>query len=170
MIEGRFSRLNVGETKAALQAVTHTPAPAAIEARFQALWNKQRDALLTALEARRVERTKNLEKNLEELAGKEVNKLRTVMTELQRAIQVELERKDGPQLMLDLGGDEPGKQQRERDLAALRNRLKEIPGEIERESNYIRSRFANPSARLFPVAVTWLIPRKAVLDVTGGKR
>lgn len=170
LIEGRFSRLNVGETKAALQASTITPAPAAIEARFQALWSKQRDALLAALEARRVERTKNLEKNLDELAEKEVNKLRTVMTELQRAIQAELERKDAPQLMLDLEGDEPGKQQRERDLAALRNRLKEIPGEIDRESNYIRSRFANPSDRLFPVAVTWLIPRKAVLEVTGGTR
>jgi len=169
-IEGRFSRLNVGETKAALQAATNIPAPAAIEARFQALWSKQRDSLLAALEARRVERTKNLEKNLEELAEKEVNKVRTVMTELQRAIQVELERKDGPQLMLDLGSDEPGKEQRERDLAALRNRLKEIPGEMDRESSYIRSRFANPSDRLFPVAVTWLIPRKAVLEVTGGTR
>jgi hypothetical protein len=92
------------------------------------------------------------------------------MTELQRAIQAELERKDGPQLMLDLGGDEPGKQQRERDLAALRNRLKEIPGEIDRESEYIRSRFANPNTRLFPVAVTWLIPRKAVLAITGNLR
>ena len=40
LIEGRFSRLNVGETKAALQAATNTPAPAAIEARFQALWSK----------------------------------------------------------------------------------------------------------------------------------
>ena len=44
LIEGRFSRLNVGETKAALQAATNTPAPAAIEARFQALWSKQRDS------------------------------------------------------------------------------------------------------------------------------
>jgi hypothetical protein len=93
-----------------------------------------------------------------------------VMTELQKAIQAELERKDAPQLMLDLGGDEPGKQQRERDLAALRERLKEIPGEIDRGSSYVRSRFANPSASLFPVAITWLIPRKAVVDVTGGTR
>jgi hypothetical protein len=170
LIEGRFSRLNVGETKAALQSATNTPAPAPIEGRFQAMWGKQRDSLLAALESRRVERTKNLEKNLDELAEKEVHKLRTVMTELQRAIEAELERKDGPQLMLDLGGDEPGKQQRERDLAALRDRLKEIPGEIDRESSYIRSRFANPSARLFPVAVTWLIPRKAVLAVRGSTR
>jgi hypothetical protein len=97
----------------------------------------------------------------------EVNKLRAVMTELQRAILAELESKAGRQLLLDLGGDEPGRQQRERDLAALRRRLDEIPEEIDRECGYIRSRFANPSARLFPVAVTWLIPRKAVLDVAG---
>lgn len=170
IIEGRFNRLNVGDTKAALEAITDTPVPAAIEARFQALWPKSRDSLLAALEARRVERTKNLEKNLDELAEKEVNKLKSVMTELQRAIQGELDRKDGPQLLLDLGGDEPGKQQRERDMAALRRRLKEIPAEIERESDHIRSRFATPSARLFPIAVTWLIPRKAVLAIAGGRQ
>ncbi len=169
LIEGRFSRLNVGETKAALAAATYTPAPAAIEARFQSLWPKQRDALLASLEARRAERTKNLEKNFEELAEKEVNKLKTIMTELQRSIQEELARKDDPQFTLDLGGDEPGKQQRERDLSALRRRLKEIPGEIERESDHIRSRFRNPSARLFPVAITWLIPRRAVLEITGAR-
>jgi hypothetical protein len=72
-------------------------------------------------------------------------------------------------LLLDLGDDPNAKQQRERDLAALRRRLDEIPEEIERESAHIRSRFRNPSARLFPVAVTWLIPRKAVLEVTGGR-
>jgi superfamily II DNA or RNA helicase len=169
LIEGRFNRLNVSETKAALAAMTDVPAPANIEARFQALWPKQRDALLNALEARRVERTKNLEKNLEELAEKEVNKIATVMTELQRSIQLELTHKDDPQFSLDLGGDEPGKQQRERDLDALRRRINENPDEIARESEHIRSRFANPSARLFPVAVTWLIPRRAVHAVTGGK-
>src|SRR6202030_4332201 len=68
LIEGRFSRLNVGDTKKALAAATDIPAPAAIEARFQALWEKQQDALLASLEVRRVERTKNLEKNLEELS------------------------------------------------------------------------------------------------------
>jgi hypothetical protein len=169
LIEGRFSRLNVGQTKDALEAATDTRAPAAIEARFQALWGKHRDALLAALEARRVERTRNLERNLGELAEKEANKLKTVMTELQRAIQAELTRKDDPQMALDLSGDEPGKQQRELDLAALRRRLGEIPEEIQRETDHIRSRFATPSARLFPVAVTWLIPRRAVLEITRGK-
>jgi superfamily II DNA or RNA helicase len=169
LIEGRFSRLNVGDTRAALDAASETPAPDAIESRFQALWPRQRDALVAALEARRVERTKNLEKNFEELAEKEVNKLRFVMNELRRTIQEELETRDDAQFKLDFVGDEPGKQQHERDLAALRRRYNEIPDEIEREAEHIRSRFRNPTARLFPVAVTWLIPRRAVLAITGGR-
>jgi hypothetical protein len=169
LIEGRFQRLNVSETKAALAAATEQPVPFAIQARFQSLWPNYQDSLINALEARKMERTKNLEKHLDELAEKEVNKITTVMTELQRAIQAELERKDGPQMLLDLGGDEPGKQQRERDLSALRRRLNEIPEEIQRESEHIRSRFAAPTARLFPVAVTWLIPRRAVMQVAGGQ-
>jgi len=169
LMEGRFRRLNVGETQAALQAATNIPAPSLIESRFQALWPKHREPLLAALEARQVERTKNLGKMLDEKAGSEVDKLKTVMTELLRAIQAELDRKDEPQLRLDFGDDIEGTQQRERDLAALRRRVKEIPEEIERESAHIRSRFANPSARLFPVAVTWLIPRRAVRDITGGR-
>jgi len=124
---------------------------------------------MTALDTRRVERTKNLEKNLDELADKEVNKLKTVMTELQRTIQAELDRKDAPQLMLDLGDDPQGRQQRERDLDALRRRVKEIPAEIEQEAEHVRSRYKNPTARLFPVAVTWLIPRKAAVEITGGR-
>ena len=168
-IEGRFQRMNVSETKAALASATNVPVPPAIESRFQTLWAKHQDALMSALDARKVDRTKNLEKHLDELSEKEVNKLTTVMTELQRAIQAELERKDVPQMMLDLSGDEPGKHQRERDLAALRRRMQEIPEEIQRESGHIRSRFANPAARLFPVAVTWMIPRRAVLEVTGGR-
>jgi len=169
LIEGRFNRLNVGETKAALESATDTPVPAAIEARFQSLWPKHADSLLAALEARRVDRTKNLEKTLEERAEKEVSKLTAIMTELQRSIQAELAPHQVEQLDLFLLGDDLGKQQRERDLSALRRRLEEIPEEIERESRHIRSRFTNPHARLFPVAVTWLIPRKAVLEITGGK-
>jgi SNF2 family DNA or RNA helicase len=166
--EGRFNRLNVSETKAAFESASETPVPADIEARLQILWTKNSDALMTALEARRVERTKNLEKTLTERAEKEVSKLVAIMTELQHSIEAELSPHQSQQL--DLFGDEDGKQQRERDIAALRRRVAEIPQEIERESAHIRARFANPTARLFPVAVTWLIPRKAVLAMTGGKR
>ncbi|HEY2168331.1 MAG TPA: DISARM system SNF2-like helicase DrmD, partial [Candidatus Angelobacter sp.] len=167
IIEGRFTRLNVGETSAALRAATDVPVPDNIQMRFHNLWPKHQEPLMNALEARRVERTKNLEKNFHEIAENEVNKLSAIMTELQRAIQEELDSKDGPQLLLDLGGDE--RAQRNRDLDALRRRLAEIPGEIEKESEHLRDRYRNPNARLFPVAVTYLIPRRHVLGIAGGR-
>lgn len=167
IIEGRFARLNVGETSAALQATTDVPVPESIQMRFRNLWPKHREPLMTALEARSGERTKNLEKNFEEIAEKEVGKLRTIMSELQRTIREELDRKDGPQLLLDLGGEE--RAQRDRDLAGLRRRLDEIPGEIESESAHLRERYRNPSARLFPVAVTYIIPRRHVLGIAGAR-
>ena len=167
IIEGRFTRLNVGETKAALQSGSDVSVPENIQERFRSLWPKHQEPLMAALEARRVERTKNLEQNFAEIAEKEVDKLRTVMTELQRVIREELDSKDGAQMLLDLGGDE--RAQRDRDLVALRRRLTEIPGEIEKESAHLRDRYRNPSARLFPVAVTYLIPRKNVLGVGGGR-
>jgi len=167
LIEGRFTRLNVGETKDALQSSTDIPVTENIQARFRSLWPKHQEPLMAALEARRAERTKNLEKNFEEIAEKEVDKLRTVMTELQRAIQEELDQKDSPQKMFDWGDDE--RSQRDRDLAALRRRLNEIPGEIEKESAHLRDRYRKPSARLFPVAVTYLIPRKQVLAGAEGR-
>jgi superfamily II DNA or RNA helicase len=167
IIEGRFTRLNVGETKAALQSASNVSVPENIQERFRSLWPKHQEPLMSALEARLVERTKNLQQNFEEIAGKEVDKLRKVMTELQRAIREELDSKDGAQMLLDLGGDE--RAQRDRDLAALRRRFDEIPGEIEKESAHLRDRYRNPSARLFPVAVTYLIPRKHVLGLGGGR-
>jgi superfamily II DNA or RNA helicase len=167
LIEGRFNRLNVGETQAALASATQEPVFEMIETRFRGLWPKYRDPLLAALDARMNERTKNLAKTLQERADRDVGKLKAIMLELQKTIQAELNDKEGPLQLRMFAVDE--RDQWERDRSALRRRLKEIPEEIERESDHIQSRFANPSARLFPVAVTWLIPRKAVLEIRGGK-
>lgn len=167
LIEGRFRRLNVGETKAALAASTQKPVPESIQQRFRNLWPKCRDPLIASLDARMLERTRNLESALQERADRDVERLRTIMTELQKNIEAELKDKEGPRQLSLFEAEE--KDQWERDRSALRRRLKEIPDEIKRETDHIRSRFAKPSARLFPVAVTWLIPRRAVLEITGGK-
>ena len=105
-IEGRFQRLNVGETKSAFAAASSIPVPEPIQMRLQALWSKNHEPSwrhwkLVAANARRI-----WKRTLQEIAEKEVTKLKTVMKELQRSIREELERKDGPQLLLDLGGDE----------------------------------------------------------------
>ena len=51
-------------------------------------------------------------------------------------------------------------EQFERNVDALRRRLGEIPGEIKKESEMIRARFADPQPRLFPVAITYLVPER----------
>ncbi len=45
----------------------------------------------------------------------------------------------------------PEREQFERDRNALRRRLDELPGEIDREERLIRARYADPHPRLFPV-------------------
>lgn len=71
LIEGRFNRLNVGETKAAMASATQKPVPETIETRFRGLWPKYREPLLAALDARMNERTKNLAKTLQERADRD---------------------------------------------------------------------------------------------------
>ena len=67
----------------------------------------------------------------------------------------------GVSLFLD-----PEREQLERNMSALRARVLEIPTEIERETEAIKARFANPQARMFPVAVTFLVPQKLGKDKT----
>ena len=165
--EGRLVRMNVGQTKAAYDAATGVPAPGFVEDRLVELWSRHSDQLLTALEARMTERTKNLEKFLEERAQREVDKLTAVLSELERAIRERLAEKPPPQLTLWPAEE---RDQWGRDENALRHRLEEIPGELERESEHLRSRFRNPSPRLFPVAITYLIPQRAVAELRGGHR
>jgi hypothetical protein len=53
----------------------------------------------------------------------------------------------------------------------LRHRVKQIPAELARETAHLRSRYANPQPRLFPLAVTFLVPYRAVAQLEkGGKR
>ncbi len=57
-------------------------------------------------------------------------------------------------------GFAPAEQEQfERNVDALKRRLEEIPGEIKKETEAIRARFADPQPRMFPVAVTFLVPR-----------
>jgi DNA-binding NtrC family response regulator len=48
----------------------------------------------------------------------------------------------------------------ERNMDALRARLREIPAEIERETAAAAAGFSNLQSRMYPVAVTFLVPRR----------
>ena len=160
--EGRFSRMNVTETQATYAAAEAQGAPGFIEDKLKELWAKVEGPLLLAIEARMTDRTKNLQKFLDDRSEREVANVTAVMTELERSIHETLADKDDAQMQFDWTVEE--KQQRERDLGGLRARLAQIPGELQREIKHLRDRYRDPKPRLFPVAVTFLVPPRAISD------
>jgi superfamily II DNA or RNA helicase len=164
--EGRFSRMNVGETEAVSAAATDQRGPGSVEERLMALWAKAEAPALQALEARMQERTRNLQKFLDDRAEREVANVTAVMHELERSIREVLADKEDPQLQFDWSDTE--KQQRERDIGSLRARLLELPNELARETEHLRGRYRDPQPRLFPVAVTFLVPPRAVTALQQG--
>lgn len=165
--EGRFKRMNVGETKDAYAAALGNSPPMELCKRLQELWPSHQEGLFSALEARMEERTKNLAKTLDEQAEKEVDKMRAILGELQKAIQEELGGGQPVQLLFEWTDAE--REQRVRDESFLRRRLEEIPREIEEETAHLRDRFRNPVPRLFPISITYLVPPSAVADIRGGR-
>ena len=157
--EGRFRRIStVSEVERLLDAALPQPVPDALQHRFQRLWPDIRDGVLKALDRRTEDRTKNLQSFLDDRMASETADIREVLTELARSIQSELARAAEP-LQLDLWSDAE-RDQRDRDTANLRARLDSIPDEIAREEDNIRRRYADPAPRLFPVAVTFLVPER----------
>jgi hypothetical protein len=149
-------RLNVGQIEAALAGATDDQPSERVRAKLLELYPALSRPLASALEARREDRVDGLQKRLAERAEKEAKDIKSILTELKKSIEKEL---NDPEYIQPLLFDDPEKERFERNKEAMRARVREIPGEIERETAAIRDRFAEPQARMFPVAVTFLIPR-----------
>lgn len=162
--EGRFARIKgVDKIQTLLDAALPTAALQDFQDRLAILWRTHKNNLIKALESRLQERTKNLQKILDEQAQKEVADITAILQELQRDIEAELKTEDIPKLAL---WTEPEKAQLKRDRSNLKHRLDSIPAEIERETKAIQARYAKAESRLFPVAVTYLVPEKLVSSTT----
>jgi hypothetical protein len=155
--EVKFARMKVGEVEEALAAATGKEPSANVKDRLLVVYPRLASALSQALQARTEDRTAGLQKKLAERADKEADDIRAILTELKRAIEEELHQPEAEQLSLF---DEPEREQFERNKLALQGRLKEIPAEIERETAAIKARYADPQPRMFPVAVTFLVPER----------
>lgn len=155
--EGRFARLNVGETDAALAAALPTPVPQQTQQQLLGLWDTLQEPLEQALQARMRERTETLDNRLNQRRDKEAADIRAILEELQRGIQAELHEEAPAQLELFKYEEQD---QYHHDREALRLRLAQIPAEIEREVEAVHNRYAEPTPRLFPVAVTFLVPER----------
>lgn len=150
-------RFNVGDTRSALEAETSKEVSAKIKNEFKAMWPKLETPLVQAMEARMKDRIESMQKLLEERKQKEIQDTRSVLNELKIMIERELADPDYQQLELWSNSE---REQYNRNVAALRLRLKQIPDEMEKEIESVNKRYADPQPRLFPVAVTFLVPEK----------
>ena len=106
------------------------------------------------------ERTKGLQKSLQERCEKEVSDVTAILEELRESIRQELASIEQPQQLELFNNTE--REQFERNRNSLERRLEQIPAEIEQETSAIRERFANPKPRLFPLALKFLVPKNLV--------
>jgi hypothetical protein len=157
MKEGRFNRMNVGEVDKLIAAATDEQPIESMQDHLLSLWDKIATPLGQSLEARMKDRTSGLQKKLSERADKEAEDIKTILEELKKSIDRELKEPEYQQLSLF---DDNERDQFERNKDFLRERSKSIPAEIETETAAIKARYANPQPRMFPVAVTFLVPQK----------
>ncbi len=155
--EGRFSRMNLGQMEQALSAATAEEPSEDVKKTLTGLWHRLEGPLRQGIERRMRERTDGLRKQLEERRDKEVTDITAVLTELKKRIEAELSSPDLAQLELFTT---PEREQFERNVDWLQARVRALPGEIEEEVETIRARFADPRPRVFPVAVTLLLPAR----------
>ena len=121
------------------------------------------DALAAALQARARDRARQLSATLAGRAREEREHVEATLSELAATIRREALGEHGDQLQLITGLelDAGDRRQVERDVQSLRARLDAIPGEIAAEQDAIARRYAEPTHRLFPAAVTLLVPEGA---------
>lgn len=155
--EGRFTRLNVSQAQESLAAARLEEPSESMKTKLLKLYPQHEKSLRDALETRMKERTTGLEKALAEREEKGINDIRAILTELLTTIEDKLNDPELQQMTFEGWGD-PEREQLDRNLDALRRRVREIPDEIKRETESIKRRFVDPQPRMFPVAVTFLVP------------
>lgn len=163
---GRFSREGYGinELARVFAAATDEMPPAYVREALTAIWPDIQEQLRGAIANRAGDRADSLTRSLLQRVEDDVTTMRTVLSELRTSILAELARLEEPeQLMLDFDIDE--RSQFTRDIDALRARADAIPAEIDDEELAIRRRYDDQALRLFPAAVTFLVPRRML---TGG--
>jgi len=153
----RFRRLSVTKVNDLLKAEQDAQPSPAMKERLTAVWNTIQPALTQALDVRGGERTASLRRKLAERADKETADIAAILAELERTIRQELGEPEYQQLSLFSTSE---REQYRRNVAALRARLDQLPDELAREQAAIRARYADPEPRLFPVAVTFLVPER----------
>ncbi|MBS3910106.1 MAG: DISARM system SNF2-like helicase DrmD [Actinobacteria bacterium] len=147
----------IGRLEALLESAEPTePTPGVFDI-LRTRFERQESAIRSSVEARSKDRLSVVENTLNRRKESEINDISSVLDELEKAIQAELEQ--APQQLVLPGLEEAERFQIRRDLDALNARLARIPEERAAEAAVIKHRYSELTERTFPVAVEFLVPR-----------
>jgi hypothetical protein len=154
IVENKWIRFNETELKKIVDNLAHGRGSDRIIANVRTMWPNLEPILRRTLEARMKERTETLHSRIQRKRDAEKAEVEKILLELRTQLQQGLEKPD--QLELDFG---------ELDRAdysnLLRHRIAQIPEEIKREHAALDERYAEPTPRLFPLAITIVLPKEA---------
>lgn len=159
-VGGRQGRLNVGDTRAAVESATDETPPEHVRDRYVDQWARVQPALEEALRTRADEMREQRSRRMDAKRDTEEKRLRGTLTDLQASIQrrlQELEKSEAVEQLRLFDTDE--RRQFDADVHALRERVARIGIDTEAEVEILRRRYAVRDVNWFPVAVEILVPR-----------
>ncbi|WP_326637542.1 DISARM system SNF2-like helicase DrmD [Streptosporangium sp. NBC_01755] len=156
--EGRLTRVNAESLESWLAAATDEPPPRHVLDRLTEVWERlelePKVAGILADRARR--RTNRHATDLQARCEKDIAAMTAVLDELRRTITAALD--DDGYWQPSLFEADEERTQLARDREALVERRESIPRQLADEIEAITRRYANPTVRWFPAAVTFLVP------------
>ncbi|GGT80925.1 helicase SNF2 family protein [Actinomadura citrea] len=153
---GKLVRVKAEDLEAWLAAASEEQPPAHVLDRLTGLWDDELDPRLARLlETRANQRKGRLGADLDARCTQEISAMERVLAELEQSIRSVLDDKEHweqPSLF------EVEQRQLRANRDALLGRLATIPAQLQDETDALRRRYADPKARWFPAAVTFLVP------------
>jgi len=154
---GRLVRMTEDDLKSWLTATSEELPPAQVRDRLTELWPGLSQPLSGILANRAGTRRRSLAALIESRCTEEVAAMNTILDELEHSIRAALD--DTPFWeQASLFEIEAERDQLHKDHDALKQRLESIPATREQETAALRRRYADPQARWFPAAITFLVP------------
>jgi superfamily II DNA or RNA helicase len=162
---GRLTRATEAELATWLGLANADTPPGPVLDRLARLWPTLNGPLAGILSNRSAARRRSLSALLEQRCAEEVTAMDAILAELERSIRAALAdtRHWAQASLFEI---EAERDQLRKDHSALSERLASIPALREQETAALRRRYADPQARWFPAAVTFLVP--AAIAYGGG--
>ena len=154
---GKLVRATEDDLRSCLTVATEEMPPEQVRQLLRDLWPDLNQTLAGILANRAAARRRSLAALIESRCTEEVAAMNTILDELERSIRVALD--DAPYWQqASLFEIEAERDQLRKDHDALAERLDSIPVTRELETAALRRRYADPQARWFPAAITFLVP------------